>query len=58
MESKNYDTLREFMRYCQDHPEQRFWQALCNWSGFFKLYGAKLEDYEDDFEDLYYRLGK
>jgi hypothetical protein len=22
----------EFLEYCKTHPDQRFWQALCNWS--------------------------
>jgi hypothetical protein len=25
-------TLTEFVRYCQAHPNERFWQALRNWS--------------------------
>ena len=33
MESKNFDLLEQFITYCEDHPEQRFWQALRNWSG-------------------------
>lgn len=23
----------DFLRYCEAHPDQRFWQALANWSG-------------------------
>lgn len=30
--SKNVDTLREFVIYCKNHPEERFWQALRNWA--------------------------
>jgi hypothetical protein len=25
--------LESFSAYCQERPEQRFWQALRNWSG-------------------------
>lgn len=27
------DICHDFMAYLYAHPEQRFWQALCNWSG-------------------------
>ena len=27
------DIGHDFMAYLYAHPEQRFWQALCNWSG-------------------------
>lgn len=30
---KSYDVLEKFIKYCQLHPEERFWQALKNWSG-------------------------
>jgi hypothetical protein len=30
--NQNQDLLREFVEYCEQHPEQRFWQALRNWS--------------------------
>ena len=29
--------LEEFTKYCESHPEERFWQALRNWSGFAKI---------------------
>ena len=31
--SKNSELLQDFTKYCQEHPELRFWQALRNWSG-------------------------
>ena len=31
--SKNSKFLREFVEYCLDNPELRFWQALRGWSG-------------------------
>jgi len=30
--SRNSATLASFALYCQQNPEQRFWQALRNWS--------------------------
>jgi hypothetical protein len=29
--------LEDFARYCRQNPEQRFWQALRNWSGAVKI---------------------
>jgi hypothetical protein len=31
--NKNKETLQNFIKFCKAFPEQRFWQALCNWSG-------------------------
>lgn len=30
--NKNQEELNSFVEYCTAHPEQRFWQALLNWS--------------------------
>lgn len=32
--SKNSKVLDSFVEYCNNHPDERFWQALRNWSGF------------------------
>jgi hypothetical protein len=32
--SKNKEVLEDFVKYCNDNPELRFWQALRNWSDF------------------------
>lgn len=32
VESRNQKEIDSFVEYCLDHPEQRFWQALRNWS--------------------------
>lgn len=31
-DSKNAALLESFTKYCREHPEYRFWQALRNWS--------------------------
>lgn len=31
---KSKKLLDDFTRYCEAHPEQRFWQALNNWCGW------------------------
>lgn len=33
MENKNQKLLKSFTEYCNKYPEERFWQALRNWSG-------------------------
>jgi len=30
--NKNQKQLDSFTKYCLDHPEHRFWQALRNWN--------------------------
>ena len=27
----------DFLHYCRQYPDQRFWQALCNWAGLIRL---------------------
>lgn len=31
---KNREVLMDFAKYCAEHPNERFWQALRNWSGY------------------------
>jgi hypothetical protein len=31
-------TLKSFVDYCEAHPQERFWQALRNWSGYNFIY--------------------
>ena len=33
VENKNQKQLLSFIEYCTNHPEQRFYQCLRNWSG-------------------------
>ena len=30
----NSEVLASFAEYCKEHPDERFWQALRNWSGY------------------------
>ena len=39
MKNKNKDNLIKFTEYCLDHPEERFWQALRNWSQYYFIFG-------------------
>lgn len=33
-DARHHETLMSFLEYCRTHPEERFWQALRNWSGY------------------------
>jgi len=39
-ETRNSKALASFVSFCKDHPDQRFWQALRNWSKFNFILGA------------------
>ena len=48
-------TLKSFIDYCVAHPQERFWQALRNWSGFSFIYGCHVnQNLEKNFIDTYY----
>ena len=32
--SRNSEVLADFVKYCEENPEQRFWQALRNWTDY------------------------
>lgn len=42
VESKNAQSLASFTQYCLDHPEERFYQALRNWSGHDFIFAGNL----------------
>lgn len=47
---KSYELLESFVIYCTKHPEQRFWQALRNFSKYpFVGYSTDGEKFEDLF---------
>ena len=45
--------LNEFTQYCEENPEQRFWQALRNWSGASSVWRFECNNHgcEGDCED-------
>jgi hypothetical protein len=45
--SRNELTLSAFAEYCISHPEQRFFQALTNFMGFFKIGYLDNEGWQD-----------
>lgn len=56
-QTRNAEVLVDFIKYCLAHPQERFWQALRNWSGkgfiyaseqFFGLVHAEACDHLED----------
>lgn len=57
--NKNKKTLESFVEYCDKHPEQRFWQALRNWSGYEAIYSGPVVDLRlEDLKDTFYKVAK
>ena len=48
--SNNSKLLLSLVEYCQNNPDQRFWQALKNWSGASRIV---YEKYDNSQEDTY-----
>ena len=46
-ETRNSLVLKSFVIYCKAHPEERFWQALRNWSGQNFILTAKGISFEN-----------
>ena len=55
--NKNNLLLLDFIAYCQANPDQRFWQALANWSGYNCIGQAETPN-GDNFQDLWHKEGK
>lgn len=53
--------LENFTYYCKAHPEERFWQALRNWSDYDFIMGWKAGEFdlgkaaEMGLEDTFYK---
>ena len=54
MPSENKELLDSFVKYCKANPNQRFWQALSNWSPFSFVYGSQKQIENKGLVDLYY----
>lgn len=54
--TRNSELLESFVKYCQEHPEQRFWQCLRNWCGWsFVLVSSESNHGDiDDIRDTFY----
>jgi hypothetical protein len=49
--------LKDFIRYCEEHPKERFWQALRNWAGVGFIWAGDNHEGED-IEDTFYWKGR
>jgi hypothetical protein len=47
-------TLKSFVDYCEKNPQERFYQALTNWSGYNFIYGSMAESRDEHLEDTFY----
>ena len=65
-ELKSRKMLWSFIDYCVCHKEERFWQALRNWSGYAFIWGSHIfpdpdsgaEWIEACLEDTFYKENK
>ena len=51
------ECLREFVDYCLKHPNERFWQALRNWTKYNFVLLANVPP-EGNYDDTFYWEGK
>lgn len=56
--NKNEKVLNSFIDYCINHPDQRFWQALRNWSGYYFIYAASHMFSDEGLVDTFYLEGR
>ena len=56
--NKNLKLLTEFAKYCESHPEERFWQALRNWSGSVFILKSRYLPPDNHIQDTFYLEGK
>ena len=47
--SRNSAVLWSFCDYCSHHTQERFWQALRNWSGYSYIYANDCDQIRDTF---------
>lgn len=40
--TRNSAVLASFVAHCEAHPDMRFWQALCSWSGYDRILGSRM----------------
>jgi hypothetical protein len=48
VDSRNGKVLESFVGYCITHPDERFWQALRNWSAAAFIFASGVPLYEID----------
>jgi hypothetical protein len=61
MATRNSEVLASFVEYCQKNPQERFWQALRNWTGYNFIYVSNVPPYsfsEEVIKDTFYWEGQ
>lgn len=55
--NKNANQLKSFTDYCAAHPDERFWQALRNWSEYTFIFGSCADSFDDltKLHDTFYK---
>jgi hypothetical protein len=59
--NRNEEVLYDFKKYCEEHPEERFWQALRNWSNYEFIYVSNKPSYAitcEEVQDTFFFEGK
>lgn len=57
MDIRSKKTKEEFIQYLKDHPQERFWQSVRNFSGYYFIYaGGAIPD--EGIEDTFYKEEK
>jgi len=56
-QTRNGEVLLSFIEYCDAHEDERFWQALRNWSEFDKIHASNNGE-EGGLRDTFYFEGK
>lgn len=58
MNIRSEKTKKLFVKYMQEHPEERFWQSIRNFSGYPFIVGSNVAPDDDiklgDQEDTFY----
>jgi len=53
-ETRNSKVLKSFAKYCKEHPEERFWQALRNWSGYKFIFASNVLPVKPEQADTFH----
>jgi len=51
---RNKKLLNDFAKYCKKYPEERFWQALRNWSNYNFIYVSNESIDLSSLKDTFY----
>ena len=58
IENRNNVVLAGFVRYCEEHPQERFWQALRNWAGVYFIIASRECPVNMSEQDTFYWEGR